>query len=160
MWLKCSSRKLIGARFYSKGYLAYQDQIPKSDYKSPRDADGHGTHTASIAAGRQDPGVSYPLVYGGDTPTSPNATYCQNGTLDRSKVTGNIIICYYNPTLPDSPDRVVLELGGVGVIFIDVPSLYSAITYTDPTIFLYVLPSTFVNSDQGVSILEYVHNTR
>ncbi|KAD7478144.1 hypothetical protein E3N88_01280 [Mikania micrantha] len=46
--------KLIGARYYLKGYE--QERAPlntseTSEYRSPRDANGHGTHTASIAVG-------------------------------------------------------------------------------------------------------------
>ncbi|MQL75643.1 hypothetical protein Taro_008014 [Colocasia esculenta] len=53
------NRKIIGARYYLSGYIA-ENQINEfssgSDgavkYKSPRDSSGHGSHTASIAAGR------------------------------------------------------------------------------------------------------------
>ncbi|KAJ1285786.1 hypothetical protein BS78_03G303800 [Paspalum vaginatum] len=42
------SRKIIGARFYHAGLT--KEEL-KADYLSPRDARGHGTHTASTAAG-------------------------------------------------------------------------------------------------------------
>uniref|UniRef100_A0A803N1F0 Uncharacterized protein n=2 Tax=Chenopodium quinoa TaxID=63459 RepID=A0A803N1F0_CHEQI len=46
------NRKLIGARFFCKGYEAIQGPIDEStESKSPRDDDGHGTHTATTAAG-------------------------------------------------------------------------------------------------------------
>ncbi|XP_050234400.1 subtilisin-like protease SBT1.4 [Mercurialis annua] len=47
------NKKLIGARAYNKGYLAYQgNNINKlTDSRSPRDTEGHGTHTASTAGG-------------------------------------------------------------------------------------------------------------
>ncbi|KAG9444010.1 hypothetical protein H6P81_015350 [Aristolochia fimbriata] len=45
--------KLIGARSFSKGFKAeFKTKISKQrDYDSPRDYCGHGTHTASTAAG-------------------------------------------------------------------------------------------------------------
>ncbi|GJN17463.1 hypothetical protein PR202_gb04528 [Eleusine coracana subsp. coracana] len=48
-WNRSScNRKIIGARFYSVGV---KEKILKDEYLSPRDANGHGTHTASTAAG-------------------------------------------------------------------------------------------------------------
>ncbi|GLJ12663.1 hypothetical protein SUGI_0195410 [Cryptomeria japonica] len=53
------NRKLIGARFFLSGYEAVVGLIPvDQDYRSPRDADGHGTHTASTAAGSAVQGVN------------------------------------------------------------------------------------------------------
>jgi len=46
---KMCNKKLIGARFYVAGFGA--SQVWEGDYISPRDGDGHGTHTTSTAAG-------------------------------------------------------------------------------------------------------------
>ncbi|MDP2323561.1 MAG: S8 family serine peptidase, partial [Gammaproteobacteria bacterium] len=42
--------KLIGARYYIDGFLD-QYELDDNEFISPRDADGHGTHIATIAAG-------------------------------------------------------------------------------------------------------------
>jgi len=46
------NKKLIGARFYNDGFL-FEDgyELDENEFDSPADADGHGTHIASIAAG-------------------------------------------------------------------------------------------------------------
>ncbi|CAI8588943.1 unnamed protein product [Vicia faba] len=47
------NKKLIGARFYLKGFEAYEGRPinETKDTRSPRDNYGHGTHTASTAVG-------------------------------------------------------------------------------------------------------------
>jgi subtilisin family serine protease len=46
---KACNDKLIGARYYVTGFGKHN--ISKGEYLSPRDGSGHGTHTASTAAG-------------------------------------------------------------------------------------------------------------
>ncbi|KAK2650461.1 hypothetical protein Ddye_017950 [Dipteronia dyeriana] len=46
------NNKLIGARAFFKGYEASRGRMDETkEYRSARDGDGHGTHTASTAAG-------------------------------------------------------------------------------------------------------------
>ena len=45
------SNKLIGARWFAAGFQAGAVMEP-NDFLSPRDSDGHGTHTSTTAAGR------------------------------------------------------------------------------------------------------------
>ncbi len=47
--------KVISARYYVKGFG--KKNLAKSEYLSPRDGGGHGSHTASTAAGNDDVGV-------------------------------------------------------------------------------------------------------
>ncbi|PON57672.1 Subtilase [Parasponia andersonii] len=54
------NRKLIGARYFSKGYEAYAGKL-NSSYRSALDHDGHGTHTLSTAGGNFVTGAS---IYG------------------------------------------------------------------------------------------------
>ncbi|XP_077220139.1 subtilisin-like protease SBT1.7 [Tasmannia lanceolata] len=49
---KNCNRKLIGARFFSKGYESSLGPIDeRKESKSPRDDDGHGTHTSTTTSG-------------------------------------------------------------------------------------------------------------
>ncbi|KAF9602857.1 hypothetical protein IFM89_031803 [Coptis chinensis] len=51
------NRKLIGARYYLSGYDAEEES--EKTFRSPRDSNGHGSHTASTAAGRYVPDMNY-----------------------------------------------------------------------------------------------------
>ena len=54
-------RKIIGARYYFKGFEAQVGPLESFNgtfFRSARDSDGHGTHVASIVAGSLVPDVS------------------------------------------------------------------------------------------------------
>ncbi|XP_019166774.1 PREDICTED: subtilisin-like protease SBT5.6 [Ipomoea nil] len=53
------NRKLIGARYYLKSYEANFGRLNQTiDFRSPRDVNGHGTHTASTVGGRRVPNAA------------------------------------------------------------------------------------------------------
>ncbi|XP_068660820.1 subtilisin-like protease SBT1.5 [Aristolochia californica] len=61
------NRKVIGARFFASGYEAGRGKINATqEFRSARDSDGHGTHTASTAAGRLVTNVSLQGYASGD----------------------------------------------------------------------------------------------
>lgn len=79
--------KLIGARFYVSGFD--KRDVDPSDFFSPRDADGHGSHTASTAAGNAVDDVNVDGTEFGDisgmAPAAKVAAYkvCWTGHLKR-----------------------------------------------------------------------------
>ncbi|HST65046.1 MAG TPA: S8 family serine peptidase [Mycobacteriales bacterium] len=71
------STKVIGARFYTAGVTAGVGDIKTAfpyEYLSARDADGHGTHTATTAAGNYNVPVSIAgQSFGNASGMAPNA---------------------------------------------------------------------------------------
>ena len=46
------NNKVVGARYYVDGFL-FENELDPNEFRSPKDADGHGTHIATIVAGNQ-----------------------------------------------------------------------------------------------------------
>ncbi|KAK3006972.1 hypothetical protein RJ639_015573 [Escallonia herrerae] len=99
--------KLIGARYYNS-----EGQYDVSDFRSPRDSIGHGTHTASIAAGREVPGASYMgLAEGiarGGVPSSRIAIYkvCWYRVCSLAD-----ILAAFDDAIADGVDIISVSLG-------------------------------------------------
>ncbi|MGW4548021.1 S8 family serine peptidase [Streptomyces violaceorubidus] len=55
--------KIVGARYFADGWLSAYGSLPDGETLSPRDMIGHGTHTASTAAGLP---VKHAMVLGQD----------------------------------------------------------------------------------------------
>ncbi|MGH2820678.1 MAG: S8 family serine peptidase, partial [Actinomycetota bacterium] len=107
------NNKLIGARFFAAGFGV--GQVLARDYLSPRDADGHGTHTATTAAGNG--GVSAP-VFGvergpvsGMAPGARLAVYkaCWNG--DEGGCAGSDLAAAIDRAVADGVDVINYSIG-------------------------------------------------
>lgn len=66
------NNKLIGARWFVEGALA-TGFIHEDEIRSPRDADGHGTHTATTAAGVRTDASIFGTLIGGIEGIAPRA---------------------------------------------------------------------------------------
>lgn len=101
--------KVIGARYYNAD--GFYEPI---DFKSPRDSLGHGSHTASTAAGREVPGASYfGLANGtarGGVPNGRIAVYkvCWGGGFCSLAD----ILAGFDDAIADGVDIISVSLGG------------------------------------------------
>ncbi|KAH9604062.1 hypothetical protein KSS87_010403 [Heliosperma pusillum] len=109
------NKKLIGARAFLKGYEAINGRINETDdFRSARDSNGHGTHTASTAAGSVVPDAS---LFGnalgiasGMRFTSRLAAYkvCWQGGCASSDILAAI-----DQAVADGVDVISMSLGGL-----------------------------------------------
>ncbi|XP_077220187.1 subtilisin-like serine protease 2 [Tasmannia lanceolata] len=113
------NRKLVGARFFSKGHEAAGAGVgiginETIEFRSPRDADGHGTHTASTAAGRHAFKASMagyaPGIAKGVAPKARVAAYkvCwkNSGCYDSDILAG------FDRAVSDGVDVISISIGG------------------------------------------------
>jgi subtilisin family serine protease len=117
------STKLIGARYYLDGFGA--DRIGNAstgEYVSPRDGDGHGSHTASTAAGNHGVAASVNGVSYGDisgmAPAAKISVYkaCWSGpdptvTTDDGCATSDLLAAI-NQAVADGVDVINYSIGG------------------------------------------------
>lgn len=110
------ARKLIGARYFNKGYEALAGPL-NATLQSPRDYEGHGTHTLSTAAGAFVPGAN---IFGfgngtakGGSPRARVAAY----KVCWPPVNGNEcfdadILAAFDAAIGDGVDVLSVSLGG------------------------------------------------
>ncbi|GLU00564.1 hypothetical protein SLE2022_179220 [Rubroshorea leprosula] len=131
--LNCN-RKLIGARYFFKGYEAKYGRVNEAaDFKSPRATDGHGTHCASTAGGNLVDNASfYGLARGvaaGMRYTSRIAVYkvCWEGPAN---CINSDILAAIDHAIKDGVDVVSMSLGrpGGAIPYFEDPIAYAAFT--------------------------------
>ncbi|XP_004231532.2 subtilisin-like protease SBT1.5 [Solanum lycopersicum] len=111
------NKKIIGARYFTSGYLAKIGSMNSSaDIKSARDTEGHGTHTASTAAGRAVGDASFlgfaKGVAVGIAPKARIAAYkvCwKRGCMDSDILAG------FDKAVEDGVNIISISIGGSAV---------------------------------------------
>ncbi|KAL7128522.1 hypothetical protein ABFS83_13G001500 [Erythranthe nasuta] len=105
------NRKLIGAKYFNKAYAKGKGIENKTTIDSPRDFDGHGTHTLSTAGGNSVKGASVLGVYNatvkGGSPKSRLASYkvCWETCYDAD------IIKAFDHAIDDGVEVIFVSLG-------------------------------------------------
>jgi subtilisin family serine protease len=146
------STKVIGARYYLEGFGA--DRIGDAsvgEYVSPRDGDGHGSHTASTAAGNAGidatvSGVDYGQITG-VAPAAKIAAYkvCWSGpdpavTTDDGCATSDLL-AGIEQAVVDGVDVINYSIGG--------GSATSTVSATDYAFFGAASAGIFVSASAG-----------
>ncbi|KAM7480652.1 hypothetical protein LguiA_028865 [Lonicera macranthoides] len=111
------NRKLIGARFFCKGYEASNGKMNETvEFRSPRDSDGHGTHTASIAAGRYVfPASTLGYARGVAAGMAPKARLAAYKVCWNAGCYDSDILAAFDAAIADGVDVISLSVGGVVV---------------------------------------------
>ncbi|RWR76058.1 subtilisin-like protein protease SBT3.7 [Cinnamomum micranthum f. kanehirae] len=105
------NRKIIGARWYANGLT---EEDTKGDYLSPRDVNGHGTHTASTAAGSLVQNVSFGgLGIGAARGGAPRARLAIYKVLwgEKTLTSSATVLAAVDDAIHDGVDVLSLSLG-------------------------------------------------
>uniref|UniRef100_A0A803LDL2 Uncharacterized protein n=2 Tax=Chenopodium quinoa TaxID=63459 RepID=A0A803LDL2_CHEQI len=111
------NKKIIGAKFFFEGYEATNGKMNGStEFHSARDSDGHGTHTASIAAGRYVfPADTLGYAKGVAAGMAPKARLAVYKVCWTSGCYDSDILKAFDEAVKDGVDVISLSVGGVVV---------------------------------------------
>ncbi|KAL3375714.1 hypothetical protein AABB24_006934 [Solanum stoloniferum] len=132
------NRKLIGARYFSSGYEATNGKMNETkEFRSPRDSDGHGTHTASIAAGRYVfPASTLGYARGVAAGMAPKARLAAYKVCWSSGCYDADILAAFDAAVADGVHVISLSVGGVVVPYNLDAIAIAAFAATDAGIFV------------------------
>ena len=133
------NNKLIGARYFARSF-GWQRALETGEFLSARDWDGHGTHTASTAAGNAGVDSNLDATITGIAPRARVAMYkaCWNSGLGGCS-TGDLVAAI---------DQAVAD--GVDVINYSIGSAARSVTGPDDIAFLFAADAgVFVSTSNG-----------
>uniref|UniRef100_A0A5B7BFC1 Uncharacterized protein n=1 Tax=Davidia involucrata TaxID=16924 RepID=A0A5B7BFC1_DAVIN len=124
------NRKLIGAKWFIEGFLADNKQPfntsdnENTDYLSPRDSIGHGTHTSTIAGGSFVGNASYKgLAFGtvrGGAPRARLAMYKACWNVQRGQCASADILKAFDQAIHDGVHVLSISIGTAIPLFSEV----------------------------------------
>jgi subtilisin family serine protease len=116
------NQKLIGARYYNQGYggNAGVKAVLPYEFLSPRDYDGHGTHTASTAAGNANVPASGPAaVFGTVSGMAPRARIAVYKVCWGEFCFSSDSVAAIDQAVADGVDVINFSIGGTRTSFRD-----------------------------------------
>ncbi|KAI3886997.1 hypothetical protein MKX03_022790 [Papaver bracteatum] len=123
------NRKIIGARFYSKGFEQAAGPLESQNetfFRSARDSNGHGTHVASIVAGSVVNNVSlFGISSGTARGGMPSARLSIYKTCWPGGCTDADILAAFDDAISDGVDIVSISLSSSPELFDDALSIGS-----------------------------------
>ncbi|KNA10397.1 hypothetical protein SOVF_144740 [Spinacia oleracea] len=140
------NKKIVGAKYFSKGMLAMEG-VNEEEHQSARDNEGHGTHTASTAAGRGLNASFFGYAEGRAIGIAPKARLAIYKVCWKNGCVASDILAGLDKAVQDGVDIISLSLGSS-------PTRYS----TDPIsigCFAAVEKGIFVSASAGNSGPEF-----
>ncbi|MFD2840804.1 S8 family serine peptidase, partial [Populibacterium corticicola] len=111
------STKIVGARYFDNAVNSGSIWVVGDEYRSPRDYNGHGSHTASIAAGNAGVDASYAdldsVTISGVAPAAKVAVYkvCWQSILGPTQCGESDLIAGIEAAIRDGVDVINYSIG-------------------------------------------------